>query len=148
MEPCAGVYREKYNAEETATSFCHVPDLRCSMRIALPKGTFAFYQRRALGQIIDLSRHGLSFRYVHDEGSLFTGPFLPEEGEIEIISQGQIRLRGVPGRVVANFELGPVTPRYPKVSLWRCCLCFQLVVNEQAYMLKRYLLELPERLES
>lgn len=108
-------------------------------RIAAPNGDFAFYHGRAMGQIIDINRHGLASCYFHDKTNGCTGPFPPEDGEVDIISAGRIHLQALPARIIANFETGPVTPSYPQVSQWKCRLYFRQIVNDHVFLLKRYL---------
>ncbi|MBU0481720.1 MAG: PilZ domain-containing protein [Proteobacteria bacterium] len=114
-----------------------VKDRRRYPRAPVNNGTVAFYNKKVLGQIIDISLTGISFSYYYAEDSSSSGPFLPPEGTVDIVSMNKnFSLCDLPVAVAVNcLESDLQVPEY-SVSKWRCGLEFGKVVNGQKFQLK------------
>ena len=75
---------------------------RAYKRFEAREGAFAALKGpiSKLGQIIDISKGGLAFRYIH------TGESVKKSFEMEIFSAGNgFRLKGIQCRTVSDFEI-------------------------------------------
>lgn len=86
-----------------------------------------------LGQIIDISRGGMSFRYVDDASAISDRAAL----DIFLLNQ-PVLMKGVPVRSRCDFQLEPYGSRTRK-TVRRCCVEFVALGPGQSYALDELL---------
>jgi hypothetical protein len=114
----------------------HRTDQRRFRRLNAQEGAFALLKNHTsrVGQIINVSRGGLAFKYLADE-------IPPAEGwELDVFLAGRRFLwKGVPHITILDIEMAPEVP-FSTVRMRRRAVAFQNLTDEHALRLE-YLLD-------
>ncbi len=99
------------------------------------ENTFALLRGQAskLGRVIDISDGGLAFRYVS------IGEDLKSVFELDLVSpRGDLRLNGLPVKVVSNLERQSKTPS-GRIRLRRIGVQFRELTHDQISQLQHFM---------
>ena len=112
-----------------------LPERRKFRRLQAQENTFALLRGQVskLGRVIDISNGGLAFRYV-SIGEHLKGAF-----ELDLVSpKDDVRLNGLPVKVVSNFERQSKTPS-GQIRLRRVGVQFRELTQYQMSQLQHFM---------
>jgi hypothetical protein len=112
-----------------------LPERRRFKRLQVQQNTFALLRGQAskLGRVIDISDGGLAFRYVS------IGEHLKSVFELDLVSsRGDLRLNGLPVKVVSNLERQSKSPP-GRIRLRRVGVQFRELTHDQISQLERFM---------
>jgi c-di-GMP-binding flagellar brake protein YcgR len=104
-------------------------------RLQAEENTFALLKGQVskLGRLMDISQGGLAFRYV-SIGERLEGPL-----ELDLVTpKDDLRLNGLPVRVVSNFGMRSKTPSGP-IKLRRVGVQFRELTHDQQSQLDHFI---------
>jgi hypothetical protein len=112
-----------------------LPERRKFRRLQAKEDTFALLRGQVskLGRVIDISNGGLAFRYVS------IGEHLKSTFELDLVSpKDNLRLNGLPVKVVSNFETQSKTPSR-QIRLRRVGVQFRELTQYQMSQLQHFM---------